>query len=120
MTQPSMPEDNDVTRRAFLRTTAGGSAALITGALGSFLPNSATLARRRRRHRPRPTSTPTPAPTPTPSPAAPAAIIEDATIPELQGFLGSGAVTSQGLVAHYQQRISSLNPVLHAVIELNP
>ncbi len=34
--------------------------------------------------------------------------------------MGSGVVTSQGLVAHYQQRISSLNPTLHAVIELNP
>ena len=34
--------------------------------------------------------------------------------------MASGAVKSQDLVAFYQQRIASLNPLLHAVIELNP
>lgn len=34
--------------------------------------------------------------------------------------MASGAITSQSLVTHYQQRIASLNPTLHAVIELNP
>ncbi len=34
--------------------------------------------------------------------------------------MSSGAVTSQNLVAHYQQRITTLNPTLHAVIEVNP
>ena len=109
------PTDNPVSRRQFLRSAVGTTAALATSGLSAVLPESAILERRRRRRPPRPR--PTPSPTPA---AAPAAVIEEATIPQLQGFMASGAATSQSLVAHYQQRISSLNPTLHAVIEVNP
>ena len=110
------PTDSSVSRREFLRTAAGSGAALATSGLSAFLPNSVITARRRRRHpRPRPTPTPTPSPT-----SGPAVVIDDATIPQLQQFMASGTATSQSLVAHYQQRISSLNPTLHAVIEVNP
>src|SRR5438094_7048886 len=43
-----------------------------------------------------------------------------ATIPQLQAAMASGALTSAGLTMGYINRIQSLNPTLHAVIELNP
>jgi amidase len=88
-----------VTRRSFLRTTAGGAAAMVAGWM---LPTTTAFARRRRR----------------PPVAAP--VLDEATISQLQGFLASKAVKSQDLVTFYHQRIASLNPLLHAVIELNP
>ncbi|MCU1309299.1 MAG: Amidase [Candidatus Angelobacter sp.] len=44
----------------------------------------------------------------------------EATIPELQAMMSSGALTSRELTLGYLQRISSLNPLLHAVIQTNP
>jgi amidase len=44
----------------------------------------------------------------------------EATIPELQAAMGSGKLTSRGLTIGYLNRIASLNPLLHAVIEVNP
>jgi amidase len=42
------------------------------------------------------------------------------TIPELQGLMGSGALTSRELTRGYLQRIAQFNPLLRAVIETNP
>src|SRR5438874_2207647 len=83
---------SNVTRRSFLGTTIGGSAALLTGGLTSLFPNSAR------------------------------AIFGDnsawveATIPKLERLMASGALTSRELVKDYLERIAELNPLLHAVI----
>src|SRR5437016_11381875 len=82
-----------ITRRRFIGTAAGGSAALLTGGLASLLPSTVS--------------------------AAGFDFIE-ATIPQLQAAMASGALTSAGLTMGYINRIQSLNPTLHAVIELNP
>jgi len=86
---------NTVTRRSFLGTTIGGSAALLTGGFASLFPNSAR------------------------------AIFGDnsawveATIPKLERLMASGALTSRELVKDYLERIAELNPLLNAVIETN-
>jgi len=82
-----------ITRRRFIGTAAGGSAALLTGGLASLLQSTVS--------------------------AAGFDFIE-ATIPQLQAAMASGALTSAGLTMGYINRIQSLNPTLHAVIELNP
>jgi amidase len=73
--------------------TGVGSAALFTGGLASFL---------------RP-----------PSLLADESFIE-ATIPQLQALMASGQLTSRQLTRSYIDRIQSLNPLLHSVIQLNP
>src|SRR5688572_14583827 len=83
-----------VTRRGFLGAGVAGGAALLTGGIGSLFP--ATTAA-----------------------AAEAPWIE-ATIPELFGMMGSGALTSRELTLGYLQRIRALNPLVGAVIETNP
>ena len=85
--------DHSITRRKFIGTTAATSAALLTGGLASLL---------------RP-----------PSLLADEPFIE-ATIPELQGLMASGQLSSKDLVKGYLRRIASLNPLLHSVIETNP
>ncbi len=85
--------DRNITRRKFVSTTAAGSAALLTGGLSSLLRTSAE--------------------------ANPAQFIE-ATIPELQGLMTFGVLTSLELTRGYLRRIERLNPLLHAVIETNP
>src|SRR5437870_7999044 len=82
-----------ITRRRFIGTAAGGSAALLTGGLASLLQSTMS--------------------------AAGFDFIE-ATIPQLQAAMASGALTSAGLTMGYIKRIQSLNPTLHAVIEVNP
>src|SRR5260221_1983991 len=87
-----------VSRRAFLgASTLGGTALLATGW-------SALLQ-------------------PTPSSAAIADEIApwfEATIPQLEALMASGALTSRALTLAYLQRINRLNPLLNAVIETNP
>jgi amidase len=85
--------DYGVTRRRFIGTAAGGSAALLTGGLASLLKPSASAAN---------------------------FDFVEATIPQLQAAMASGALTSADLTHGYIQRIQSLNPTLHAVIEVNP
>jgi amidase len=85
--------DHRITRRKFIGAAAGGSAALLTGGLTSLL---------------RPTVS-----------AAGFDFVE-ATIPQLQAAMASGALTSAALTMGYINRIQSLNPTLHAVIEVNP
>jgi amidase len=82
-----------VNRREFIGTTLAGGAALFAGGLGTLVPRSTS--------------------------AVTANWIE-ATIPGLQGLMGSGALTSVQLTTNYLNQISSLNPLLHAVIETNP
>src|SRR5437879_7623927 len=85
--------DHNITRRKFLGTSALSSAALVTGGLTSLLRQSAS---------------------------ATGFNFVEATIPQLQAAMASGALTSAGLTHGYINRIQSLNPTLHAVIEVNP
>jgi len=85
--------DHGITRRKFIGAAAGGSAALLTGGLASLL---------------------------TPTASAAGFDFIEATIPQLQAAMASGALTSAGLTMGYINRIRSLNPTLHAVIEVNP
>ena len=82
-----------ITRRRFIGTAAGGSAALLTGGLTSLLK---------------------------PTVSAAGFDFIEATIPQLQAAMASGALTSAGLTMGYINRIQSLNPTLHAVIEIRP
>jgi len=86
--------DHTVTRRKFLGTTALGSAALLSGGLTSLVQRSAL--------------------------AAGGFDFIEKSIPELQAAMASGQLTSQRLTQGYIRRIQSLNPTLHAVIEVNP
>jgi amidase len=86
--------DYSLTRRKFIGTTAIGSAALLTGGITSLFRPSVS--------------------------AATSFEFVEATIPELQAAMASGEVSSKDLVKGYLDRIHSLNPLLHAVIETNP
>jgi amidase len=86
--------DHTITRRKFIGTTAVGSAALLTGGITSLFRPSVS--------------------------AATSFEFVEATIPELQAAMASGQVSSKGLVMGYLDRIQSLNPLLHSVIETNP
>ena len=86
-------QDQSVTRRRFIGTTAAGGAALLTGGLTSLLAAPKQLADE--------------------------AFLE-ATIPELQGMMASGQLTSRALTMGYLKRIAALNPLLHSVIQTNP
>src|SRR5690349_6407233 len=83
-----------VTRRKFLGTAALGGAALLSGGLSSLVSRSVS--------------------------AAGDFQFLEATIPELQAAMASGELTSAHLVRDYLDRIHSLNPLLHSVIETNP
>ena len=86
--------DHSTTRRKFIGTTALGSAALLTGGLTSLLRQSAS--------------------------AISGFDFIEATIPQLQAAMASGQLTSRQLTQGYIRRTQSLNPTLHAVIEVNP
>jgi amidase len=85
--------NHHLTRRKFIGAAAGGSAALLTGGLASLLRSTASAA---------------------------SFDFVEKTIPELQAAMASGQLTSAGLTMGYISRIQSLNPTLHAVIEVNP
>src|SRR6059058_4994667 len=86
--------DYTITRRKFIGTTAATSAALLSGGLGSLLSRSAS--------------------------AAHDFDFIEASIPQLQAAMAAGQITSRELTQDYIDRIQSLNPLLHSVIELNP
>ena len=86
--------DDSITRRKFIGTAALGSAALLGGGLTSLVSRSAS--------------------------AAAGFQFVEATIPELQNAMASGQLTSAHLVRGYLERIQSLNPLLHSVIQTNP
>ncbi|PYI61021.1 MAG: hypothetical protein DMC60_06515, partial [Verrucomicrobia bacterium] len=75
--------DHNITRRKFLGTSALSSAALVTGGLTSLLRQSAS---------------------------ATGFNFVEATIPQLQAAMASGALTSADLTSGYINRIQSLNP----------
>jgi amidase len=83
-----------ITRRRFIGTTAGGSAALLAGGFTSLSQQPAS--------------------------AISGFDFIEATIPQLQAAMASGQLTSRALTRDYIARIQALNPVLHSVIELNP
>ena len=84
----------NTTRRKFIGTAALSSAALLGGGLTSLLSRSVL--------------------------AAGDFQFVEATIPELQNAMASGQLTSAHLVRGYLERIQSLNPLLHSVIQTNP
>jgi amidase len=90
----SIDNTGAMTRRAFLGAGAAGAAAVVTGGVGSLF--HATMA------------------------AAGEAPWIEATIPQLQGLMATGVLTSRELTLGYLQRIQALNPLLGAVIETNP
>src|SRR5262245_30630024 len=57
-----------------------------------------------------------------PAPAAPRAAfsVVEATIPEMQRALREGRITSRELVRQYLARIGTYEPLLHAVLAVNP
>src|SRR4051812_14309716 len=85
---------DSITRRKFIGTAALSSAAVLGGGLTSLLSRSVS--------------------------AAGGFEIVEATIPELQDAMASGQLTSAQLVRDYLERIQSLNPLLHSVIQTNP
>ena len=89
-----LDHDHTITRRKFLGTTAAGSAALLAGGLTSLISRSASALQNRD--------------------------FLEQTIPELQAKMASGEFTSAQLVRAYLERIQSMNPLLHSVIETNP
>jgi amidase len=92
---PNRPDlDHIITRRKFLGATALSSAALLSGGITSLLRHSAF--------------------------AAGGFDFVERSIPELQAAMASGQLTSSQLTLGYVNRIQSLNPTLHAVIEVNP
>jgi amidase len=90
----SLNLDHGISRRKFIGTTAGTSAALLGGGLTSLLSRSALAAQDFE--------------------------FVEKTIPELQAAMASGELSSKDLVKSYLDRIQSLNPLLHSVIETNP
>src|SRR5437773_1609442 len=87
-------DNHQISRRSFLGTSAAGSAALLTGGLATLFKETALGG----------SSFP----------------FVEATIPQLQAAMTNGQLTSRDLVLGYLQRMQSLNPTLHAVIETNP
>ena len=83
-----------MTRRSFLGTTAASSATLLTGGIASLIKSNAF--------------------------GGGSFQFVEATIPQLQAAMVAGQLTARDLVQGYLNRIQSLNPTLHAVIETNP
>src|SRR5262245_58125749 len=80
-----------VTRRSFIRTTAAGSAAVLTGGLASLFKENASAGTR--------------------------FPIVEASILQLQAAMATGQLSATELVHAYLDRMKQLNPTLHAVIE---
>ncbi len=92
-----LSHNDGVSRRTFLGTTLGGSAALLAGGLASLVPRAGMAAG-----------------------STNGAPWIEASIPQLQAMFASGALSSRQLTLGYLQRIKDLNPLLGAVIETNP
>ena len=83
------------TRRRFLGSSLAGGAALLAGKWSSVLQARV-------------------------SPAQDDAVWIEASIQQLQALMASGELTSRELTRGYIHRIGSLNPLLGAVIQINP
>src|ERR1043166_4698892 len=83
--------DQSITRRKFIGTTAETSAALLSGGLASLLSRSVL--------------------------AGNDFDFVEKSIPELQAAMVAGQITSRELTQGYIDRIESLNPLLHSVID---
>jgi len=92
--QPAKTGHPHMTRRSFIGTTAAGGAALLTGGLASLFNESATAG----------TDFP----------------FVEVSITQLQAAMAAGQLSARDLVQGYLNRIRQLNPMLHAVIEVNP
>jgi amidase len=93
--QSAQIDDHRFTRREFIRTSAAGAAALLTGGgLASFSKESAGGG----------TNFP----------------FVEASIMQLQAAMAAGQLGAKDLVQGYLDRMQQLNPTLHAVIETNP
>jgi hypothetical protein len=90
------PRTQGVTRRSLLGAGVASGAPVFAGSLGSLLSTHAAAA------------------------LAGDAIWIEKSIPQLQGLMNSGALSSIELTQGYIKRISDLNPLLRAVIEVNP
>jgi amidase len=89
--------DTRLSRRRFLAATAAGGAAILAGGASSMA-----------------------APARAPRIADEDAPWFEASIPELQDLMASGALSSRELTQAYLRRIDALDPTLHSVIETNP
>ena len=89
-----MEKNRGFSRRDFLAAGATSGAVMLTGGFASVLR--------------------------TPTLAAAGVPVLEAGIARLQAAMASGQLTSRALVLAYLERIASLNPTLHAVIETNP
>src|SRR5947209_4051321 len=96
---------SEITRRRFLGTAAAGGAAVLAGGLTSFFQSSASAAKKAAH---------------TTLAAAHSTSFIEKTIPQLQAMMAAGQLTSRDLTHGYIQRTADLNPLLHAVIEINP
>src|SRR5687767_13229118 len=85
-----------ISRRSFLTATTAGGAALLTGGVGSLVHAVPNVARGRDEP------------------------WIEATISELDRLMAKGRLTSRELTGAYLRRIEELNPLLGAVIEVNP
>ena len=89
--------NSGLSRRAFLGAGVAGGAALLGGGLASLWPSDVAAS----------------------GPIADAVFVER-TIPQLQTLMNAGDLTSLDLTRAYIKRIADLNPLLRAVIEINP
>ena len=87
--------EHGVSRRQFLGTTAASGAALFAGGLTSLLPKVVSAKNS-------------------------SFDFVEKSIQQLQDAMAAGQISSRELVMGYINRIQSLNPLLHAVIETNP
>jgi amidase len=94
--------EQPISRRRFLEAAALGSAAMVAGGAGSAIAA-----------RPSPPVRPRAA-------ADEGAIWFERSILELQALMAAGELTSVELTRAYLDRIATLNPVLHAVIQTSP
>ena len=104
LSKPALPTRDErefpsaMSRRGFLATTAAAGATLLTAGWESISQATAPQA----------------------TAVAIAPRIEEATIPQLQGYMALGHLTSRQLTLAYLYQIDRLNPLLNAVIETDP
>ena len=94
--RPTESQREEFSRRTFLRAGCAATAAMMAGGVASLAAADAARAR------------------------GDDSIWLDKSIHKLQALMNAGRLTSVELTLGYLRRIAELNPVLHAVIEINP